>query len=668
MMMRVLEWLKKIILPDTRAPRPPREGAAEGGMSASPVAQGDTTYSSHVRDSAPVRAPDAHAVSSEQEADVDQKHGRASRPSSPRSEKKVASAGYQKRRLVDDQGVVIQRILSGASDVTLVTGAAGTGKSHVVKRLQQETGCLTVAPTGIAALAVESDTIHRAFGLPIGVLVAPNTPKPSPEALHRLRSVTRLVIDEVSMVRADILDAVDSVMRIATGHDAPFGSVPVVLVGDPYQLPPVATPAQQRALREAGYRTRFFYSARVLKNRPPEVLELRVQHRQSADAEFMKILDRVRIGAHRPEDLARLNSRRLQTRSVPSTVPILCARNAEANAINSRRLADIQSELHTYDAVDRWPVGEKPAESRLILKEGARVILIRNDKEQRWVNGSRGTVRELKPESVVVQIDGGKTVEVERTRWELRKPKAAQVVPVANPKIGARVVFAGSDEVGRWTEGDSGRVTVLRRDSFYVRVDNGVTVELSRASASSLLVEVSSVNDASSPHYECEGTYEQLPIRLGWAITIHKSQGMTLDEAVIDLGRGGFATGQVYVALSRLKSLCGLYLRTPIREADIQVEQSTAAFFQWAREGARFRSDAGRRGPSPKPTVTPPKIHRTSARSCFIGSTVDDVSDPKYHRPDCHWIDKMNVGRIAEFSTRAEAEFHGYRPCKVCRP
>lgn len=456
--------------------------------------------------------------------------------------------------LTPEQRNVIDRLNAVNGGLMLITGAAGTGKSVVVKELMKGVNAIAVAPTGMAAMAIGGTTVHRMFGLPIGVIDPTVAVAPTRLVQESLQLVRRVIIDEASMLRADLLDAVDAVLRSVHRSSKAFGGVQIILIGDPYQLPPVATVPDAERLKEAGYRTHFFYSARVIRKHRPEHVELLLQHRQASDAAFLGMLNRIRRGHHHAGDLAALNARVVNKDGIRPESLFLCARNAEADAINARRLASLRGRVHQYSAVDCWPPSEKPAEASIELKIGARVIFTKNDKAQRWVNGSRGQVFGLRSTSVRVRMDNGEEVEVEPARWELREPSSSSVSAVEYDEREEKDDVDADD--WRYDGGESGRdaVPTVRDKQLVWRV---------------------------------VGSYEQIPLRLGWAITIHKSQGMTLSDAAIDLGRGSFATGQVYVALSRLRQLRDLALVRPIRDADVRVEPSTEAFFNWLKPVVR---------------------------------------------------------------------------------
>lgn len=473
----------------------------------------------------------------------------------PMPDRNIAAADEPELALDEGQERLIARLNDESTPFSLVTGAAGTGKSVVVRELLRARGTLVVAPTGMAARAVGGMTVHRAFGFPTSLCEPRRLSRPEEPTVATLRQIRRLVIDEVSMLRADLLDAIDVTLRAVHGSTVPFGGVQVVMVGDPFQLPPVATNNDRTQLTAWGYRTTFFYSARVVKQCRPVHFELQRQHRQS-DATFLGILHRIRRGHHHAGDLSRLNKRVRGARGRTADGVILCTRNADADVLNAERLSALAMPLQRYFAYDDWPDPDKPAESCITLAVGARVLFTKNDADRRWVNGSRGVVTRLGETTVHVRVDDGDEFEVAPATWELREPLESTA-----PKV-------PMDE----SEEDEGLVHWGREANPDGDLDAPTSVAPNVAGESD-----------DELRWRVLGRFRQLPLRLGWAITIHKSQGMTLERAVIDLGSHTFATGQLYVALSRLRRLDDLTLTRPIRPADVMVEPSTEQFLTWLK-------------------------------------------------------------------------------------
>lgn len=398
-----------------------------------------------------------------------------------------------------------------------ITGRAGTGKSTLLNHLAWHTSKIIVvcAPTGVAALGVGGQTIHSLFRLPTGV-VADHEITQSRELKKMLSSIDTLVIDEVSMVNADLMDAIDRSLRQAraTPHD-PFGGVQVIMFGDPYQLPPVPPrDVDERAYFEDHYRSRWFFDAVVWQGVELSIIELTEIHRQHDDR-FKQLLNAVRHGQVTAEMAAELNE--AGARPVPSSgVITLGTTNAIVNNINRARLAEIQgSSLRAVaDVSGEFNQSAYPADETLELKLGAQVMFLRNDPDGRWVNGSLGTVTRIDG-TVWVEVDG-EEFEVEPTVWERYK---------------------------------------YRYDAETKTLTKDVVAE-----------------------------FEQFPLRLAWAVTIHKSQGQTYDAAIINLGARAFSAGQTYVALSRIRSLEGLYLSRPLRPNDIIVDRDVARFMRGVQQ------------------------------------------------------------------------------------
>lgn len=416
-----------------------------------------------------------------------------------------------------------------------ITGKAGTGKSTLLEHFRANTSGTPVilAPTGVAALNVGGETVHRFFRFRIDVTpegVRASRRKPRNAALYR--SLTSVVIDEASMLRADLLDCVDAFLRRhGPRPKRPFGGVQMVFVGDLYQLPPVVTRDEREIFRTL-YETPYFFSARAFDGLRIEVVELEKVYRQR-DASFVELLNRVRNRTAGREDIGRLNERLDPGFEPPDDLfcVTLTTTNANADGINAARLEALPGPLRTSHADVSGDFDRKhyPAATALSFKEGAQVMMLNNDSDGRWVNGSVGAVESAGPwESgggrVLVRLrDGGNVVEVGPHTWEV-----------------IRFVL-----------------------------DGGAIVP------------------------EPVGRFTQLPFRLAWAVTIHKSQGKTFDRVVIDLERGAFATGQTYVALSRCTSFEGIVLRRPVRPGDILTDARIHGFL-----AGRQHAEAGRQLPA----------------------------------------------------------------------
>ena len=420
-----------------------------------------------------------------------------------------------------------------------VTGRAGTGKSTLLSYLVENTqkNVAVCAPTGVAALNVGGVTIHSLFGFPFGILgeqdIARHLNRRTREVLAALDV---LVIDEVSMVNADLMDAISKSMGIARGRrKIPFGGAQLVMFGDPYQLSPVPGNNEERAYMAENYQSPWFFDAHVWREDSLERFELGEIFRQS-DEEFKQILNAIRVGEVKQEMLDRLNQ--AGNRFPPHDDVIrLATINASVDATNRERMSRLTTKPKTFEAIfnasDESAFGKTlPADPMLELKVGAQVMFIKNDDGKRtgegtlkrWVNGTIGHVVDM-PSSggVVVEVDGER-LDVGRSTWE---------------KVRYEIEEEFDEETGKVKE-------VL------------VTIPLAE--------------------------YQQIPLRPAWSVTIHKSQGQTYDEVVIDLGRGAFSPGQTYVALSRVRSLEGLYLTRAIKMSDVMVDKDVVRFMSAVKQ------------------------------------------------------------------------------------
>jgi ATP-dependent DNA helicase PIF1 len=420
-----------------------------------------------------------------------------------------------------------------------VTGRAGTGKSTLLSFLVENTqkNVAVCAPTGVAALNVGGVTIHSLFGFPFGILgeqdIARHLNRRTREVLAALDV---LVIDEVSMVNADLMDAISKSMGIARGRrKIPFGGAQIVMFGDPYQLSPVPGNNEERAYMAENYQSPWFFDAHVWREDSLERFELGEIFRQS-DEEFKQILNAIRVGEVKQEMLDRLNQ--AGNRFPPHDDVIrLATINASVDSTNRERMSRLTTKPKTFEAIfnasDESAFGKTlPADPMLELKVGAQVMFIKNDDGKRtgegtlkrWVNGTIGHVVDM-PSSggVVVEVDGER-LDVGRSTWE---------------KVRYEIEEEFDEETGKVKE-------VL------------VTIPLAE--------------------------YQQIPLRPAWSVTIHKSQGQTYDEVVIDLGRGAFSPGQTYVALSRVRSLEGLYLTRAIKMSDVMVDKDVVRFMSAVRQ------------------------------------------------------------------------------------
>lgn len=394
-----------------------------------------------------------------------------------------------------------------------VTGRAGTGKSTLLRTLRDHITdeAVVLAPTGLAAVNVGGQTIHSFFGFPPRLIGSDDIRRSRNGRL--MRKLKLIIIDEVSMVRSDLMWAIDQSLRVNRGRPREaFGGVRLLLFGDLHQLPPVIQGDVAQHLESEHGGPFFFQVSALAEGAGVSLLELDRVFRQS-DETFVHVLNRIRDGDVTEDDLEVLNERTHPIRTLSEGDPyvILTPTNAAAQRINMAFLDSLPTRERTYEAgiTGEYSAGAHPTDASLLLKEGAKVILLRNDPDKRWVNGTIARIARLEDKRVWIELDG-KTHELEPVSWEAR-----------------RYAYDQSAE----------------------KIVENVT-----------------------------GTFRQFPVRLAWALTIHKSQGLTLDKVYIDLGRGTFAHGQAYVALSRCRSLEGLALARPLRPADILFDRSAMGY------------------------------------------------------------------------------------------
>ena len=399
------------------------------------------------------------------------------------------------------QQMLAYELIANTNSSFFLTGRAGTGKTTFLRKVQKmvDKQFVTLAPTGVAAILAGGDTIHSFFGLPMDVCMPGTMGKMSETRIHALIHADTIIIDEVSMVRCDIIDAVDYTMRKTLRTTLPFGGKQVIFVGDMFQLPPVVKQGAEHDMMHDLYHTDdfFFYKADVIKRMRLVKIEFQKVYRQE-DQDFLHILENVRLNRTTPENLMHLNERVCEPTKEDGTVITLTSLNKTADNINQGRLAEIEAEEYTYEGTVTGKYEEKrfPVDMTLRLKVGAQVMFTRNDAQKRWVNGTIGTVTKLSKDEIQVTTDDGSSYVVPCCSWE----------------------------------------------SFSYEYDR----------------------EAKKVKKELMGTFTQYPLRLAWAITVHKSQGMTFDKLHLDLSKGMFAAGQLYVALSRVRSLGGLFLSRPI--------------------------------------------------------------------------------------------------------
>ena len=400
---------------------------------------------------------------------------------------------------------------AGAQGNLFLTGRAGTGKTTMLRKFLAQAGdsAIVLAPTGVAAMNAGGQTIHSFFKFPPRLI--------EPTDIKRLRStrlikaIDTMIIDEISMVRSDMLDAIDKSLKLNRASKRPFGGVRMILSGDLHQLPPVVSGEEAPILKER-HGGQYFFNCAAFREAEFALLALKHVFRQE-DPRFLALLGALRTGRVTPADEAILHSIVSSRSAVDAseTHVVLTPNNANAFRINQARLDGLTSRSQTYHADVQGQFEERayPTEADLELKEGARVMLIKNDPEGRWVNGSLAIVEGFSGKGVIVNIDGH-AYEIEPSAWE----KYRYELDPETKKVKREVV----------------------------------------------------------------GTFKQVPLRLAYAVTIHKAQGLTLDKVYIDFDHGMFAHGQAYVAFSRARTLEGLEISRPLRPRDLVLDRDAFAF------------------------------------------------------------------------------------------
>ncbi len=411
------------------------------------------------------------------------------------------------------------KLMNESKDHLFISGKAGTGKSTLLRYFKKHTkkNAVYLAPTGLAAVNVGGQTIHSFFKFP---------PRPiDPSEIFRRKNrkiyqkLDTIIIDEISMVRADLLDSIDLFLRKNGPDDlAPFGGIQMVYIGDLFQLPPVVRRDHVELLRVQGYETPYFFSAQSLVDVDLIHLELTKVFRQT-DLAFLSLLNQIRDKSIDFEGLEIINETANKELEDFDEIPFikLCSTNRISHSINQRELDKLPHRPFSYEGKLEKQFNEKnlPCDQLLQLKIGAQVMMVRNDPEGRWVNGTIGTISELGFDEIEIEVNssGSKSRhKIKKEKWDAHKFNYDE----SNKKISSEII----------------------------------------------------------------GSFTQYPLKLAWAITIHKSQGMTFQQVYIDLGSGAFAPGQVYVALSRCVSLEGLILSKPIRPQDIFVDPAVVEYAQ----------------------------------------------------------------------------------------
>lgn len=415
-------------------------------------------------------------------------------------------------QMTPEHALALKKMNDPNCPLVFITGRAGSGKSTLLRHFQttHQGAAAYVAPTGVAALNIGGMTIHSFLGFPANI-TAEQAQKIRPRKRELFKKLETLVIDEISMVRADLLDAIDVFLkRFGPNPLMPFGGIKMIWFGDLYQLPPVVTPQDQKWMGHF-YTSPYFFNSFVFRTAPEcELVELQHIFRQS-DPEYIEFLNKVRTNQISKSDVDWFHGAIRSNRPQKSTL-YLTTTNQKADWVNQNRLQSLEGlPLELKGQISgQIEAKELPTEEKIYLKKGAQIMLLSNHPDGDWVNGSMGKVVSWTKNpydfevTVEVELDLGRTVQVKAHEWDYFSYE--------------------------WSEEQKKVVTQKR------------------------------------------GSFKQHPIKLAWAMTIHKSQGLTFDEVHIDFDRGTFAHGQAYVALSRCRSLAGLSLARPLRPQDVRFD------------------------------------------------------------------------------------------------
>lgn len=417
----------------------------------------------------------------------------------------------------------VARFIVEKTDMSLfLTGKAGTGKTTFLRDVVRHTKkkCIVLAPTGIAAVNAGAMTIHSFFQFGLGpfvkgVIEPKSDFRINKSKLELIRNLQLLIIDEVSMVRADLMDHIDVELRRIRRNSKPFGGIQLLMIGDLQQLPPIAHGGEDELLRQY-YKTLYFFSSAALKSMKYSCIELKTVYRQT-DGHFINILNHARECTLTNQDISDLN-----TRYIPDFSPRpedgyirLMTHNRQVDYINATEMAKLDSHPFTFEAAvtGTFPEESYPTANSLTLKKGAQVMFIKNDPERRFINGTLGEIRSIDKNCIAVRLaESGKTIEVEPMEWQ-------------------NIRYQFDDE----------------------------TKEISSKQI---------------------GRFKQYPLKAAWAITVHKSQGLTFDKAIIDV-HAAFSPGQAYVALSRCRTLEGLVLSSPVSASVFMKDKAVDAYMNY---------------------------------------------------------------------------------------
>lgn len=406
-------------------------------------------------------------------------------------------------------------LLENTNKDIFITGKAGTGKSTLLQYFRANTKkkVVVLAPTGVAAINVQGETIHSFFGFKPDITldkVRKMTFRDENQNIYK--KINAIIIDEISMVRADLLDCVDKFLRLnGSKKDKPFGGLQMIFFGDLYQLPPVVV-SQEKDIFKGHYESPYFFSARVFNQLSMDYLELEKVYRQK-DGRFIALLNSIRNNTAGEPELAEINKRVKPDYEPKGDYSIyLTTTNRMAKEQNENKLEELPGKTRLFEGLleGEFDANQLPTGMELKLKNGSQVMMLNNDAMGRWVNGTMAKIKNIKKEVLIVEFQNGKAYEVDPYTWE---------------------IFHFS----------------------YNSVTNSLDSEVTAA-------------------------FTQFPLKLAWAITIHKSQGKTFDSVVIDIGNGTFAHGQMYVALSRCRSLEGIVLKKAVKKGNIFMDYRIVKF------------------------------------------------------------------------------------------
>lgn len=450
-------------------------------------------------------------------------------------EKEKAFIESEKKRLdisdIDeiDEYKKVKNAINDGEQVIFVTGKAGTGKTTLIRylRAKLKEPPVVLAFTGVAALNIEGMTIHSFFNLPWGPLDAKEL---KINKNNEYKSIKLIIIDEISMVRCDLLDCIDMTLRLNREDDRPFGGVQVLMIGDLYQLQPIAKEKKENPeenpekdwniLKKLGYKSRYFFDSFVMQNLQFKTIELTHCFRHN-NKEFINLLNLIRIGEEIKKTINEINKQCYLNDGFKTNITLTCTNN-DADKINDEELKRLPGKTLLFKGViiGKFLPDEKLPSPRILkLKVGAKVMFTKNDEQKRWVNGTLGIIKKINKKEIWVEI-------IEEYDHKLYK-----VLPV---------------------EWENYKYSFDKKNKRIER--------------------------------EKIGSYIQFPLMLAWAVTIHKSQGKTLDKVTIDFGRCAFAYGQVYVALSRCRTLQGIRLKRPLYESDIKYDPKIKEFYKKIEE------------------------------------------------------------------------------------